>query len=258
MYDVGCTRESQRYLRRVLSWFGDRVSHWLNWSSPINYTQWPAIPESQNLHASIFQHWYYTSAPHRFSHVRWGSKLRSPCFHSKQLPKHPLPSPPINFIVTFLSLVHHVRYRRAEGYKMCLLICSSWHYSEPHLNIIEEYSTPLYGPSLSSLKNWYVLCKKKAYTAVWKAKDNQIDSIHAVPLSISNHFHLGGLWRVILCSSGFDSLYSPKCPQVHSSLNIWNAGIIDTNTFNFLVTELWGLSKKQLEILLPNLPCFEI
>lgn len=78
---------------------------------------------------------------------------------ASSLPNHPLPSPPMNF-VTFLSLVHHVRYRRAEGYKMCLLICSSWHYSEPHLNIIEEYSTPLYGPSLSSLKNWYVYVRE--------------------------------------------------------------------------------------------------
>lgn len=86
-----------RYLRRVLSWFGDRVSHWLNWSSPINYTQWPAIPESQNLHASIFQHWYYTYAPHRFSHVQWGSKLRSPCFRSKQFTQSPFIQPSYEF-----------------------------------------------------------------------------------------------------------------------------------------------------------------
>lgn len=202
-----------RYLRRVLSWFGDRVSHWLNWSSPINYTQWPAIPESQNLHASIFQH--ITPMLHTDSHMCSGDQNSDPHVSvASNLPNHPLSSPPMNF-VTFLSLVHHVRYRRAEGYKMCLLICSSWHYSEPHLNIIEEYSTPLYGPSLSSLENWYVLCKRNEYTAVWKAKDNQIDSIHAAPLSISNHSYFGGLLRVILCSSGFDSLYSPNCPQVH-------------------------------------------
>lgn len=113
---------------------------------------------------------------------------------ASNLPNHPLPSPPMNFIVTFLSLVHHVRYRRAEGYKMYLLICSSWHYSEPHLNIIEEYSTPLYGPSLSSLKNWYVLCTRKECRAVWKAKDNQIDSIHAVPRYLII-FILGGFWE---------------------------------------------------------------
>lgn len=44
------------------------------------------------------------------------------------------------------------------------------HIDEPHLSTTEDYSTPLYDSSLSSLRDWYILYKRRANKELWEPK----------------------------------------------------------------------------------------
>lgn len=158
----------------------------MSWSSPMKYTQCPTIPD---FPLSVPQDWYCSYTQIHAAFHSWAGHLNSdPCASIANTLTHWLlpSSSPMNFIGAFLSFLHHIRNRKSKY--VCQFVAH--HTDEPHLNTMEGYCTSLYDSSLSSLRNWYILYKRKVYMGMWKAKDNQTDCISAVPLPMSSHFSL--------------------------------------------------------------------